>query len=95
MSAGLRVPRRALGIRIRRVHGDLVLGVDDDAVELTDVAKLIYESADGQNRVDDIAGIVAAAYDADLAEVTADVSEFLDDLANRGVVEWVGEEPSR
>ncbi|MBJ7901752.1 PqqD family protein [Streptomyces sp. DSM 110735] len=93
MSTSLRVPRRALGVRVRRVAGDLVIGIDADALELTDVAKLIYESADGLNRVADIVGIVAAAYDADPAEVSADVSEFLDDLVGRGVVEWVVEGP--
>lgn len=95
MSTGLRVPRRALGVRVRRVSGDLVVGIDADALELTDVAKLIYESADGRNRVADIVAIVVAAYDADPEEVSADVSEFLDDLAGRGLVEWVVEEPSR
>lgn len=95
MSTGLGVPRRALGVRVRRVSGDLLLGVDEDSLELTDVAKLIYESADGLNRVADIAGIVAAAYDADPAEVSEDVSEFLDVLVDRGVVEWVAEEPLR
>ncbi|WP_439657506.1 PqqD family peptide modification chaperone [Lentzea sp. HUAS TT2] len=95
MSAGLRVPRRCLGVRVRRVSGDLVLGVDDDGLELADVAKLIYESADGRNRVADIADIVAAAYDADVTEVSDDVAEFLDVLVGRGVVEWAGEEPLR
>jgi hypothetical protein len=95
MSTAVRVPRRALGVRVRRVSGDLLLGVDEDSLELTDVAKLIYESADGRNRVADITGIVAAAYDAEPAEVSADVSEFLDVLVDRGVVEWVAEEPLR
>lgn len=95
MTTGLRVPRRVLGVRVRRVSGDLVIGIDADALELTDVAKLIYESADGCNRVADIVDIVVAAYDADPAEVSADVSEFLDGLAGRGVVEWVVEEPFR
>ena len=95
MSTDLRVPRRALGVRVRRVSGDLVIGIDADALELTDVGKLIYESADGRNRVADIVAIVVARYDADPAEVSADVREFLDDLAGRGVVEWVVEEPLR
>jgi len=56
------------------------------------VAKLIYESADGRNRVADIAGIVAAAYEADLTDVSDDVVEFLDVLVDRDVVEWVDEE---
>ncbi|OLF19622.1 PqqD family protein [Actinophytocola xanthii] len=95
MNTGHRVPRRVLGVRVRRVSGDLVIGIDTDALELTDVARLIYESADGRNRVADIVDIVAAAYDADPAEVSVDVREFLDDLAGRGVVEWAVEEPFR
>jgi hypothetical protein len=95
MTTGLRVPRRALGIKVRRVAGDLVLGIDADGMQLADVAKLIYESADGRNSVTDIAGIVAAEYGAEPAEVSGDVSEFLDELAARGVVEWVTEEPVR
>lgn len=93
MSTGVRVPRRRLGVRVRRVSGSLVVGLEAEALELTDVAKLIYESADGRNRVADIVDIVAATYEAEPAEVSADVDEFLDELTDRGVVEWLVGEP--
>jgi len=87
MSTG--VPRRTLGVRVRRVDGNLVVGLESEALELTDAAKLIYESANGRNRVDDIVGIVADTYEAEPTEVSDDVHEFLDELTDRGVVEWV------
>ena len=89
MSTGVDVPRRTLGVRVRRVAGTLVVGLEAEALELDDVAQLIYESADGRNRVADIVDIVAASYAAEPAEVSADVREFLDELTDRGVVEWV------
>jgi hypothetical protein len=82
------VPRRALGVPVRRVAGELVLGVQDQALELSGTARVIYESVDGRRTVAEVAATVAAAYGAEADEVFADVAEFLDELAGQSVVEW-------
>jgi hypothetical protein len=82
------VPRRALGIPIRRVGGKLMVRIEDDAMEFDDVGTLIFASTDGRNRVTDIVRIVATAYECEPAEVYSDVVEFLDELTAGGIVEW-------
>ncbi|MFG2531016.1 PqqD family protein [Streptomyces sp. NPDC048516] len=82
------VPRRALGIRIRLVKGDFMLGVEDEALHLTGPARLIYAALDGRRGVADVARLVADEYGIDEQEALADVRDFLDDLTDRGIIEW-------
>ncbi|GAA4597880.1 hypothetical protein BJY16_002512 [Actinoplanes octamycinicus] len=88
MTSVLDVPRRTLGVPIRRVAGRLVVGVEADALEFSEVGSLIFTSANGRNRVVDIVHIVAAAYECETAEVYPDVVEFLGELTAGGIVEW-------
>ncbi|WP_327749789.1 PqqD family protein [Streptomyces europaeiscabiei] len=82
------VPRRALGIRIRRVNGDFLIGEEDRALLLTDVARLIFASLDGRRSISDVAHLVANEYAVDEDEALQDVREFLDDLTDKGIVAW-------
>ncbi|GAB2719129.1 PqqD family protein [Streptomyces bullii] len=82
------VPVRALGIRIRRVNGDFLIGQEDRALLLTDVAGLIFASLDGRRSVSDVAHLVALEYAVDAEEALHDVREFLDDLTDKGIVAW-------
>jgi hypothetical protein len=82
------VPYRALGIRVRRVGGNLVLGVQGEALLLEDSAMLIYTSADGRRTVTDIAELLTAEYGIGLQEALSDVSEFLAEMGERGIIAW-------
>lgn len=82
------VPYRTLGIRIRRIKGNLVLGIQDEALLLEDAAMLIYTSADGRRTVADIAGLLSAEYGIGSQEALSDVSEFLADMGARGIIAW-------
>ncbi|MFF2132093.1 PqqD family protein [Streptomyces olivochromogenes] len=81
-------PWRSLGVRVRRVKGDFLIGEEDRALLLTGPAQLIYSSLDGKRTVAEIAQLIAEEYDIDEDEALGDAREFLDDLAARGVVEW-------
>lgn len=81
-------PRRSLGVRIRRVKGDFLIGDEDSALLLSGPAQLIYSSLDGRRSIADIARTIAEEYGVDEEEALADAREFLDDLAGKGVVEW-------
>ena len=84
----LDVPRRPLGIRIRRVPDGLLLGYRDQAMLLDGPAELIYRLADGARTVTDIADGVAEEYGIDRAEALADVMEFLGDHDDSGIFQW-------
>lgn len=82
------VPYRTLGIRIRRVKGNLVLGVQDEALLLEDTAMLIYTSVDGRRTVADVASLLTAEYGIGSEEALSDVREFLADMSARGIIAW-------
>ena len=82
------IPRRALGTRIRRVKGDLLLGVEEKALSLNGPAVLIFELLDGQRSTAEVARRLADAYGIAEHEALVDVQDFLDDLSGRGIVEW-------
>ncbi|MFF0745858.1 PqqD family protein [Streptomyces sp. NPDC004111] len=88
MSTARDVPRRTLGVPVRRVSGELVLGVQDEALELSGTARVIYESVDGRRTVAEVVDTVAAVFGAAAHEVFDDVAGFLDELAAQAVVEW-------
>lgn len=84
----LDVPRRSLGIRVRKVEDGLMLGFRDQALLLSDSAELIYRSVDGRRTVAGVAAVVAATYGVDEAEALTDVTQFLVDLADNRVFTW-------
>lgn len=82
------VPRRRLGIRIRRIEGNLVVGVEDRALQLSDSAELIFTSLDGRRTVADVAGLLAAEYGIEAEEALPDVVEFVTELHTKDIVSW-------
>ncbi|WST76996.1 PqqD family protein [Streptomyces sp. NBC_01136] len=82
------VPRRVLGIRVRRQGEDLLLGFEDNALLLEGAAVLIYMSADGTRSVGDVARVLVDEYGIDEEEALADVTEFLADLTVKKIIEW-------
>lgn len=82
------VPRRVLGIRVRRSGEDLLLGFEDNALLLDGSAVLIYTAVDGTRSVGDVARVLVDEYGIDEEEALADVTEFLAGLTVKKVIEW-------
>lgn len=81
------VPRRVLGLRIRRVNGDLMLGIRQEALLLTDSAEVIFTAVDGRRTVDEVAGVLAADYGIEHDQALLDVCEFLTELRSQDLIE--------
>ncbi|MFG2378325.1 PqqD family protein [Streptomyces sp. NPDC048504] len=82
------LPRRVLGIRIRRMKDDFLIGDEDRALLLEGIAAFIFASLDGRRNTLEVARLVAEEYGADEEQVLADVVEFLGELVDKGIVEW-------
>ncbi|MGW5400108.1 PqqD family protein [Streptomyces sp. NPDC003952] len=82
------VPRRVLGIRIRRMKDDFLIGDEDRALLIEDIAAFIFASLDGHRSTTAVAQLVAQEYGVDEETALADVVEFLGDLADQGIIEW-------
>ncbi len=70
-------PRRRLGIWIRREFGSLQVGHLDVALELSDVAQVLFEKADGKHTIGELADLVAEQYDISRADALDDTVEFV------------------
>ena len=72
----------------RKVGGEMVvLSADDSSLfVLNEVATAIWEAADGQRTVDEIADEVCREYDVDRETALTDVAQFVAALAAAGVV---------
>ena len=86
--AGSAVPRLLPGIRLRRdlVRDQWVLLAPERVIELDDVAYEVLSRIDGEASVDSVVDALAEAFDADRAEVAADVAELIDDLVGKRVL---------
>ncbi|MCP9213328.1 PqqD family protein [Streptomyces cucumeris] len=82
------VPRRVLGIRIRRMKDDFLVGDEARALLVEDSAAFIFASLDGRRSTLQVARLVAQEYGVDEEQALADVVEFLVGLADQGIVEW-------
>lgn len=82
------VPWVPLNVRLRRHAGrELVIGYEH-ALELSETASFIWKQIDGRRSVADIARMVSAEYDVEIAVALADVRELLDQLAGHDLVTW-------
>ncbi|MBL4926857.1 pyrroloquinoline quinone biosynthesis peptide chaperone PqqD [Fuscibacter oryzae] len=86
------VPHLPRGVRLHhdRVRGTMVLLAPERALMLDEVGAAILGRVDGAAEVGQIAESLAQEYDAPLAEVSADVAEFLSDLARERLVDLHG-----
>jgi hypothetical protein len=82
------VPRRVLGIRIRRMKDDFLIGDEDRALLIEDSAAFIFASLDGRRSTLQVARLLSQEYGVDEEQALADVVEFLGGLADQGIVEW-------
>jgi len=63
-----------------------VLMAPERVVVLDEIADAIIAKCDGKNSVGVIAGLLAAQFDAPVADVQADVQVFLKELVDKGLV---------
>lgn len=85
MTAGL--PTRNLGTRFRRIRGDVFLASDREVYQLSEVGAAVWRHMDGDRPEEEIAGLVAREFDADPAQVSADVETFVNFLVEMGLAE--------
>ena len=79
-------PRLADGARLQYddVREEHMLLIPEGAVRLNETAAQVLELCDGERSTEDIAAVLSERYGG--ADVTADVREMLDGLAERGLV---------
>lgn len=81
-------PRRVDAAVWRRGDdGVVVLNPNDGKYfSLDDVGGRIWELCDGERSADEIAAVLAAEYDAPIADISRDVLELLHELRSEGLV---------
>lgn len=77
------VPVPRLDVRVRSVHGVMVLTRGEAAVELSDTARFIWRRTDGRRTIRELAELVAAEYDIELETAIVDVTELVESFAER------------
>jgi coenzyme PQQ biosynthesis protein PqqD len=79
--------RLARGVRLQRgADGEMLLLVPEGIVTLSDSAGETLALLDGERDEPAIAGLLAERFDADAAELAADVHSLLEDFRERGYV---------
>jgi coenzyme PQQ biosynthesis protein PqqD len=83
------VPRFPRGVRLRfdPVRSARVLLAPERAFDLDEQALAVLDLVDGERSIAEIAGALAARYDADTAEIEADILAMLGELAAKRVIE--------
>lgn len=83
------VPKLAKKARLRfdRHEGKDMLLYPERGLALNDTATAILKKIDGARSIDAIAAELAEAYGADVETIAADVVAFVQDLADRGLLE--------
>jgi pyrroloquinoline quinone biosynthesis protein D len=94
--AGATIPRLARGVRLREdaARGRWVLLAPERMLVPDETALEVLRLLDGARDVDAVVEALAERYAAPRAEIAADVSELLQELAENGVVELEGLRPS-
>jgi hypothetical protein len=82
------IPRRTPSVASRALDGEAVLvhpGQNKVAV-LNEVGARLWELADGQHSIGDMAQVIADEYEVSLIKAEADTLAFCNDLAGRGLL---------
>lgn len=67
-------------MRVRNSGGRLIVAADGTSLELSESAGFVFRQVDGTRTVGEIGALLAAEYDIDVAEATADAAEVLAEL---------------
>jgi pyrroloquinoline quinone biosynthesis protein D len=88
---GLMVVKLARGVRLRddAVRGQKVLLAPERAMALDEIAVRIVEALDGERSLDRITEDFAAEFGAPREEIAGDVTAFVQELADRRMLEIV------
>lgn len=86
--------RPSENIVARKIEGRLIIvpltaGVgemDDDLYTLNETGREVWDLLDGKMTVTDIAGRLAARFEASLEEIEGDVNELVGELLGRGIL---------
>ncbi len=83
-----RIPVLPRGVRLHydKVRGKNVLLAPERSLFLDDIGHAILAEVDGQRSVIEIAGHLAAVYNAPEQAIAGDITEFVDDLADKRVI---------
>ena len=85
---GERIPVLPRGVRLHfdTVRGQNVLLAPERSLFLDEIGHAILSELDGQRSISKISAKLATTYNAPVEAISDDVSEFLDDLANKRVI---------
>ncbi len=82
-------PRLATGCRWGGSENDRVMLYPEGALRLRDTGLLVLERCDGQRTFADIIAELQAKFaDADPAKIRADISQFLEQLRHKRIVDY-------
>ena len=90
------VPKRKWSVRMRNFRGSLFVFTADETthLELNDVGRFMFRALDGRRTVAQVGELVAREYDIAPEEATADVQEFVEELAAAAIVDLLPAEPA-
>lgn len=83
------VVRRRMEVRTRKYRGKLYIAVQDQALELDEIAQAIFRRIDGTSTLLEIAAGLAEEYEVPVEEAATDTVDFAAQLLGHGVVEVV------
>jgi len=73
-------------VRFRRTRGKMLVARQDENIELDEVCTAIFSRIDGDTGVGAIADAISTDYDIDWQTAVVDVSEFLAQLVDLGIL---------
>ncbi|MEV5873801.1 PqqD family protein [Streptomyces sp. NPDC052101] len=83
------VVRRRMEARTRKYRGKLYIAVQDQALELDEIAQAVFRRIDGTSTLREVAAGLAQEYGVPADEATTDTVDFAGQLLAHGVVEVV------
>jgi hypothetical protein len=86
-----RIPTHHPQIAARVFSGEAVIitPTENTVRMLNTVGSRVWELADGTRTVDEIAGVLTQEFDVDLPQAQASASQFVDELAAKGLLAFV------
>ncbi len=84
-----RIPARSGKTASRVIDGEAVIVLLDkqETIVLSDVGSRIWEIMDGKKDIGEISGAIISEFDATHEEALKDITEFVEDMVQRGAVE--------